>query len=428
MIEFWIGVALLVLIALWFIVRPLLKPRPSADVLRSQENITFYRDQLSDLEDELKSGAVTAEQYEGTKREIETRLLDDVDLNERSAAAARPARATAFSLLALIPLGAFAIYLVVGAPLALDPRFLAENDPAHAVDRKELEAMVERLAEKLKQEPDNLEGWLMLARSYKHFGRFEEAARAYGRVVARVEPDANLLADYADVLAMAQGQKLQGEPEKLIAKALQLDPKHLKALALAGSAEFEKKNYAKAAEYWQRMLPLVPGDSEQAKAINANVAEARSLAGLSTAKAEIARAPRTGDGPKSEVAPAPRTADGQSQAQGRVSGVVKLSPELASKVAPTDSVLVYARPASGSRMPLAVVRKQARDLPLTFTLDDTNAMTPEMTLSKHDQVVILARVSKKPGSSAQPGDLEGVSTPVRNTASNVNVVIDTEIR
>jgi cytochrome c-type biogenesis protein CcmH len=91
-------------------------------------------------------------------------------------------------------------------------------------------------------------------------------------------------------------------------------------------------------------------------------------------------------------------------------------------------VLVYARPASGSRMPLAVVRKQARDLPLTFTLDDTNAMTPDMTLSKHDQVVILARVSKKPGASAQPGDLEGVSTPVRNTASNVNVVIDTEIR
>jgi cytochrome c-type biogenesis protein CcmH len=436
MTEFWIGVALLVAIALWFVVRPLFKPRPSGDVLRSQENITFYRDQLSDLEDELKSGVITAEQYESTKREIETRLLDDVDLNERSAAAARPARATAFSLLALVPLGAFAIYLVVGAPLALDPRFLAENDPAHAVDRKELEAMVERLAEKLKQEPDNLEGWLMLARSYKHFGRFEQAARAYGRVVARVEPDANLLADYADVLAMAQGQKLQGEPEKLVAKALELDPKHLKALALAGSAEFEKKNYAKAAEYWQRMLPLVPGDSEQAKAVNANVAEARSLAGLSTAKPEIARAPRTADGPKSEVAAAPRTADGpkspsgdgQSQGQGRVSGVIKLSPEFASKVAPTDSVLVYARPASGSRMPLAVVRKQARDLPLTFTLDDTNAMTPDMTLSKHDQVVILARVSKKPGASAQPGDLEGVSTPVRNTASNVNVVIDTEIR
>jgi cytochrome c-type biogenesis protein CcmH len=414
MIGFWIGVALLVAIALWFIVRPLLKPRPSAEVLRSQENIAFYRDQLSDLENELKNGVLSPEQYEKAKREIEARLLEDVDLNEGRVTAARPARATAFSLLALVPAGALAIYLVVGAPLALDPRFLAENDPAHAVDRKELEAMVERLAEKLKQEPDNLEGWVMLARSYKHFGRFEEAARAYGRVVARAEPNASLLADYADVLAMAQGQKLQGEPEKLIARALELDPKHLKALALAGSAEFEKKNYAAAAEYWQRMVPLVPADSEQAKAINANVAEARGLAGLGTARAEIA--------------PAARASDGQSSGQGRVSGVVQLAPELASKVAPTDSVLVYARPASGSRMPLAVMRKQARDLPLTFTLDDTNAMTPEMTLSKHEQIVILARVSKKPGATAQPGDLEGSSTPVRNTASNVNVVIDTEIR
>jgi cytochrome c-type biogenesis protein CcmH len=413
-IEFWIGVALLVAIALWFVVRPLLRPRPSSEILRSQENIAFYRGQLSDLEDELKSGVVTAQQYETAKREIETRLLEDVDVNERGTAAARPARATAYSLLALIPVGAFAIYIVVGSPLALDPQFLAENDPAHAVDRKELEAMVERLAEKMQQEPDNLEGWVMLARSYKHFGRFDEAARAYGRVVARAEPNANLFADYADVLAMAQGQKLQGEPEKLIAKALELDPKHLKALALAGSAEFEKKNYAKAAEYWQRMLPLVPPDSEQAKAVNANVAEARSLAGLSTAKADAAPAPRTGDGP--------------GQGSGRVSGVIQLSPELASKVAPTDSVLVYARPASGSRMPLAVMRKEARDLPITFTLDDTNAMTPEMTLSKHEQVVILARVSKKAGAAAQPGDLEGVSTPVRNTASNVNVVIDTEIR
>jgi cytochrome c-type biogenesis protein CcmH len=416
MIEFWVGVALLLAIALWFVVRPLFKPRPSADVLRSQENIAFYRDQLTDLEEELKSGAVTAEQYDKAKREIEARLLEDVDVNERGPTVARPARATAFSLLALLPVGAFAIYLVVGAPMALDPRFLAENDPAHAVDRKELEAMVERLAEKLKQEPDNLEGWVMLARSYKHFGRFEEAARAYGRVVARAEPNASLLADYADTLAVAQGRKLQGEPEKLIAKALELDPKHLKALALAGSAEFEKKNYAAAAEYWQRMLPLVPPDSEQAKAVNANVAEARSLAGLGTARAEVAPPPRA------------RSAEGPAQTQGRVSGIVQLSPELASKVAPTDAVLVYARPASGSRMPLAVMRKQARDLPLTFTLDDTHAMTPEMTISKHEQVVILARVSKKPGATAQPGDFEGLSTPVRNTASNVNVVIDTEVR
>jgi cytochrome c-type biogenesis protein CcmH len=416
MIEFWAGVAVLVAVALWFVVRPLLKPRPPAQVLRSRENIAFYRDQLRDLEDEFKSGAISAEQRDTAKREIEARLLEDVDASdERGPVATRPARATGYALLALLPVGALAVYFVVGAPAALDPQLLATNDPAHAVNRQELEAMIERLAEKMKQEPDNLEGWVMLARSYKHFQRFDDAARAYGHVVARARPDPTLFADYADVMAMAQGQTLRGEPEKLIARALELDPKHLKALALAGSAEFEKKNYAAAAKYWERMRPLVPPDSEQAKAIDANVAEARSLAGLGAPEPARAAAAST---------PAPAA----PAAQGRVTGIVKLAPELAAKVEPSDSVLVYARPASGSRMPLAIVRKQARDLPLAFTLDDTSAMTPEMTLSKHDQVIISARVSKKAGATAQPGDLEGVSTPVRNTATDVNVVINTEIR
>ncbi|MGZ8209361.1 MAG: c-type cytochrome biogenesis protein CcmI [Burkholderiales bacterium] len=409
MIAFWCGVTLLVAIALWFVVRPLLKPRASSQVLRSRENIAFYRDQLRDLDEDLKRGAVTTEQYEKAKREIESRLLEDVgNAEERGVAAARPARATAYALLALLPLGALAVYLVVGAPAALDPQVLAANDPAHAVDRQQLEAMVERLAEKMKQEPDNVEGWVMLARSYKHIGRFDEAARAYGHVLARAQPDATLLSDYADALAMAQGRTLRGEPEKLIAKALELDPKHLKALALAGSAEYEKKNYAAAAKYWERMVPLVSSDSEQLKAVNANIAEARSLAGLGATKPVAAEAAPSGEG--------------------GVSGVVKLSPELASKVAPTDAVLIYARPAEGSRMPLAIIRKQARDLPLAFTLDDTSAMTPTMTISKHERVVIAARVSKNPGATAQPGDFEGASTPVRNTARDVNIVIDTEVR
>ena len=132
MIEFWAGVALLVAIALWSIVRPLLRPKPRAQIVRSRENIAFYRNQLRDVEDEFKSGALSAEQRDQAKREIEARLLEDVDTTDDSRPlAARPARATAYALLALIPLGAFAVYLVVGAPAALDPAFVAANDPAH---------------------------------------------------------------------------------------------------------------------------------------------------------------------------------------------------------------------------------------------------------------------------------------------------------
>jgi cytochrome c-type biogenesis protein CcmH len=291
---------------------------------------------------------------------------------------------------------------------------MARNTQREELDRHEIEALVEKLAARLKENPENGEGWVMLAKSYRHFGRFREAAEAYANALSRLPPDATVLADYADVLAMAQGQRLQGEPEKLIARALELDPRHFKALALAGSVAYEKKDYATAAQYWERMLPLVPSDSEQARTIQANVDDARKLAGTPPAAGPTAAAR------KPAAAPA--------ASHSGVSGVVRLAPEIAAKVAPTDTVFIYARAPEGPRMPLAIVRKQARDLPIQFTLDDTNAMAADMTLSKQQQVVITARVSKSSSATPQPGDLEGRAGPMRNDASGVTIVIDREIR
>lgn len=416
MIEFWIAIAVLVGIALSFLVRPLLARRANAGARRSEMNIAVYRDQLGDLDAELASGVLTPEQHDKARRELEGRLLEDVDSGDVAPAAVRPSRAMALALGAVVPIGAFAIYLVVGTPDALDPRVLADNTAAHAADRQQLEAMVEGLAARLKQDPENGEGWVMLAKSYKHFGRFKESAQAYANAVSRVQPDATLFADYADVLAMTQGRRLQGEPEKLIARALEVDPRHVKALALAGTAAFERKNYAAAAGYWERMLPLVEPGSDDARAIKASVDEARGLGGIAVAAAPSAAASQ------------PKSAAPAALAKSGVSGVVKLAPQLAGKVAPTDTVLIYARAAEGSRMPLAIVRKQARELPAAFTLDDTSAMAAGMTLSKQQQIVIAARISKSSSAAAQPGDFEGVTGPVRNNASGVTVVIDSEVR
>ena len=413
MMAFWGVVVLLVAVTLFFVVRPLLAKHYRDDVARERENVAIYRDQLSELDAELKSGTLTPEQHEKTRREIEARVLEDAAVQDAVTAPPRRALKSAIALSALVPIGAFGVYLLVGAPAALDPQLLAQSSPEHSVSRQELEAMVEKLAARLKEQPDNPEGWVMLARSYKHFGRFEDAARAYGNAVARMESDAGVLADYADVLAVVQGKKLAGEPEKIIARALKADPKNLKALALAGSAAFEKKEFAEAARYWEQMLPLVPADSEQAKAIVANVEEARSLGGIASSAPVAAEQARS--------APA-------AAAAAQVSGIVELAPELRQKVAPGDTVLIYARAAEGSRMPLAVMRKQARELPVTFTLDDTMAMQPGMTLSKSDKIIVAARVSKSTSASAQPGDLEGVSSPVRNTANGVIVVINSEVR
>jgi len=416
MIGFWVAAALFAGIALWFVVRPLLVARVSPAAHRSALNVTVYGDQARELDRDLESGALTADQHDKARRELEARMLEDVGAGDGAAEPARPARRTAYALAALAPVGALAIYLGVGSPGALDPAVLAAADAQHTVDRQQLEAMVEKLAARLAQDPENAEGWVMLAKSYKHFGRFKESAQAYANAVSRIEPDATLLADYADVLAMAQGQRLQGEPEKLIARALALDPKELKALALAGTAAYERKDYASAVRYWERMLPLVPPDSEDARAVKASIDEARGLGGMA-----IAAAPGPAAAPQAAAAPAAATPAG-------VSGVVKLAPEIAARVAPTDTVFIYARAAEGSRMPLAIVRKQAGELPVRFTLDDKSAMAAGAALSKQQHVVIAARVSKSSSATPQPGDFEGRVGPVRNDASGVTVVIDSEVR
>jgi cytochrome c-type biogenesis protein CcmH len=249
----------------------------------------------------------------------------------------------------------------------------------------------------------------MLGRSYSVLDRFPEAAEAYANAVKRAPPDAQLLADYADALAMAQGRRLQGEPERLIAKALAIDPRNVKALALAGTAAFENKDFKGAIVQWRKILDIVPADSDMANSIRDSIADAEQLAGGPVA------APTA---PAKPVAAAPAT----------VSGTVRLDPKLAKRVAPGDTVFIFARAVDGPRVPLAVTRREVRELPSTFTLDDRMAMAPGMNLSAHARVVVGARVSKSGQPGPQPGDFEGLSAPVNVGATGVNVVIATEIR
>src|SRR5438034_1126517 len=283
-----------------------------------------------------------------------------------------------------IPVLALAVYLVVGNPGAIDPQ------AAHGVTLRQVEGMVERLAIRLKDHPDDVEGWKLLGRSYNVLGRFQEAAQAYAKAAARAPRDAQLLADFADALGMAQGQRLAGDPEKLITRALEIDPGNLKALAFAGTAAFERKDFKAAAAYWERMLPLVAADSEDARAIRSNVQEARSLAGGTKA----------------------------------LQGTISLSSKLRQKASPGDAVFIFARAAEGPPMPLAVLRRQVRDLPVAFSLDDSMAMAPGLKLSGFPRVVVGARISRSGSATPQPGDLHGTSAPVANDATGVAVVID----
>ena len=374
MTAFWLAGAALAAAVLAWLLRPLLSGRGGGPVSRQAANVAIYRDQLRELEADLAAGTLAQADFEHSRAELEARLLEDVARPEAARAPAGGGK-TAIVLACAIPLLALGVYFTVGNPGALTVH--------------QLESLVERLAARLQTSPDDAQGWGLLGRSYAALGRFGESADAYAKAAVRAPRDAQLLVDFADALAMARGQRLEGEPEKLIQRALEIDPNNLKGLALAGTVAFERKDFARAAAYWQRMLPLLPADSEDARTIQQNVAEARELA---NAKA--------------------------------VHGTVSLSPKLSGRASPDDVVFVFARAAEGPPMPLAVARARVRDLPYRFRLDDSMAMTPAMKLSAFPQVVVGARVSKSGNAAPQPGDLQGASTPVANDAGEVRVVID----
>ncbi|HYH43459.1 MAG TPA: c-type cytochrome biogenesis protein CcmI [Burkholderiales bacterium] len=426
MIVFPIVAGLLLACAMAFILVPLTRNRRRvAAITREGVNVSVYKDQLRELEADLASGTITQARHDEAVSEIERRLLEDT--SAPAAAGAHPAQARGAGRATLViamtvPFLAATLYFVVGTPQALVPGMQAaapSGGDAHGPSEAQVQAMIEKLAERMKAEPDNPQGWAMLGRSYAVLGRFAEASEAYGKLVALVPNDAQLLADYADVLAMAQGRTLEGEPEKLIARALAIDPANVKALALAGSAAFAKSDYKGALARWGELLRVAPPGSELAASTRESMEEAKTRMGASGA-APPAITPPVAAAPAApeKAAPAKSAAAGAS-----VSGVVEVGAGVAAKIAPTDTLFIFARAVDGPRMPVAIIKAQAKDLPLTFTLDDRSSMMGGGKLSDQPRVIVGARVSKSGSATPQPGDLQGYSAPVAPGASGLRIVL-----
>ncbi len=400
MTLFWVIAALLGTGALFYVLRPLLAARKDPQVSRREANIAIYRDQMRELDADLAAGTLAQADYERSKLELESRLLEDVSAAERSTMPSHGRRAALVVGIA-VPLLAIGIYFATGNLRALDPH-------AGVPDSAQVEAMVGRLAAKMRENPDDIEGWKLLGRSYAVMGRYDDSVKAFAQAAQRAPQDAQLLADFADVLAMARGGKLGGEPEKLVERAVQIDPKNLKALALLGTAAYERKDYARAAEVWGRMLPLVPQGSEDARTISENVEEARKLAGI-------------GSSSKPASQPAAKAHPG-------VRGTVRLDARLKQEVKPDDVLFIFARAPEGPPLPLAVLKARAADLPFKFALDDSLAMAQGVTVSSQPKIVVTARIAKSGKPQAAAGDLQGASKPVANDAAGVDVVIDSVVR
>jgi cytochrome c-type biogenesis protein CcmH len=410
---FWLAIVLFVGVALAIVLPPLLRRRVRAGTVdRQAANIAIYRDQLMELEADLKSGELNQDQYQSARLEIEKRLSEDVPAQEHAAAAGRGGRWAGYVVAGLLPVAAVSLYLVLGNPGALSvPR---AEPAAQDGGQHDAFAMIKGLENKLRENPDNPAGWYMLGRSYAAMERYDEAAQALAKVAELVPGDARILADYADVLAMTQGGRLAGKPQELIKQAMRINDKDEKVLNLAATAAYQNKDFKQAIAYWRKLQAVMPADSEYAQEIAASIAEAEKaakfsgLANLSAPPAEPV-APQGG-----QSAPATATA---------VSGTVSISKQLASRLSPSDKIFIYAQPAQGSKMPLAILTIEPGQLPYRFTLDDSMAMAGSK-LSNHAEVLVLARVSKSGQAMPQSGDLQGKAGPVKLGQKNVAVEID----
>lgn len=421
---FWIGAVVCVVIALALVLPALLRARNGpGHAGRRDINIAVYRDQLKELEADRANGLLPEAQFQTAKLELEARLADDALAPD---AAPEPAsggsRRLGYALAAILPVAAFGLYFWLGNPASLiDIASGKATAPAAMVAAAggdhDIMAMIQQVEERTRTNPDDVEAWALLAKTYAAVEHWPEALKAFEQAY-KLAPDLpSVMTGYAEALAITNNRVLQGRPMELVLQALEKDPDDLKGLELAGINAFQEQGYAVAAFYFKRLHRLLPPESPYAMDVLEAQKEAERLVhSAATGLDNLANPPRPTDA-------TPPAAGSAAAGPASVEGTVEIAPALKAKLASGDTVFLFARPGT-SGAPVAALRSTGGSLPLQFKLDDSMAMNPGNVLSQHKEVVLVARVSKSGNPIAQPGDLEGRVSGVKVGANGVKVMID----
>lgn len=437
MISFWILAAGLTALALLFVVPPLLNREVTApDIDQDDLNLALFREQLADLERDLAAGNLDQAQYDAARHDLERELLADVDDRPAKASRSQGSRWVAILAALVVPAGAVTLYLQLGEAEII-PRLQATaarqtDNNAHAAgaarDRQSVEALVQKLATRMEQEPDDLQGWLMLGRSYFSLEQPERALRAFERAYGLAPEEPEVLLALAQALAAVNEGSLVGRPAELINQTLAIAPNNAGALWLSGMLNFQQGRYRAASDTWGQVLTQLDPDSEDAVELRQFIAEANHRAADEPQSAQDgpggSRPMESGSDASVQAIPAdPGDATSADASDGTgpsattpaapsIQVTVELAESLLSQVKTDDTLFVYAKAASGLPMPLAVKRSKVRDLPLTVTLDDSLAMVAGPRLSDTAEVIVGARISKSGQATPQVGDLEGEIGPI----------------
>jgi cytochrome c-type biogenesis protein CcmH len=400
MITFYATAFLLVVLVLVLLFRPFVWKANDQHASRKQLNAAIYKEELAKLEKERADGLIDEPRYQIAHAEIRQRLFQDIQDEDGVAVLGSPQK-TMIAATVFVPALAVLIYYWLGSA-----QQIADGSAKQQVAQQNVEKMVQGLAAKLEQDPSNLKGWTMLARSYKVMGRPKDAEKAYDRASSYLDGDAQLLADYADVAASNANGNFAGKPRAILKRALKADPNNMMALWLEGTADYNEGNYRSAIQVWTRLSKLLPADSDDARMIQGSIIEARGKANL----------------PPENVAQdkpiTPSVSGGKS-----VGGVVELSPDLKSRVKPDDIVMVIAK-APDARMPVAIMRGKVSELPMRFVLNDALAMTPDALISNLNAVSVEVRVSKSGQAKPVSGDLYSAPIVVKVGANQLKLVVD----
>ncbi len=432
MIIFWVVAALLTIAALLFLLPPLLQRIRGQDgvvVEQDAVNVSIYKDQMAELEQDLLNDVITQDQYEQGHQELERRLLEDVTATagsgSKAAATGRSGIAAGVVSVVVIAIS-LSLYLVLGKPELVVPVDVSEAPQvAENMTQEQMvdqvTKMVSQLSARLEEDPSDVQGWAMLGRSYYALSRYGDAVAAFSKAVSIVDNDAQLLTDYADAMAMSSGeQTLEGRPMELIMRALNLDPQNQKALWLAGTAAYERADFESALVYWKRILAMLPPGSQTAQTMAGNIAETEQLMIAQRNNADGSAGASSGNA----MGQGATSGGSVTPSAAKVSGVVTLSQSLATEVLPTDTIYIFARAMNGPRMPLAILRTEAGNMPIEFTLDDSMAMDASMNLSSASEVMVMARISRSGNATPQSGDMQGGIQNVKIGTAGIEIVID----
>ncbi len=430
----WISIAIVTLLATALVVWPLVSPQRLGAGARhdDERRLAVFRDRRREIDRERDAGRLTAAEAEQAHADLVRQLAEDLPEVTVVAASAgapgsrpggaavapaasspspspRAAWAAALFVAVLVPLVALGVYRQVGAPHAASVEASAAPGP---VDAAQIEAMIDRIEQRTREQPDDAEAWAMLAEARKMQGRHDEAVAAFAKAIEGLPNDARLLTDYAESAALRAGGNFAGQPVELLERALAADPNEPKAVALMGAAQYRLGNLPRARSYLKQLETFLTPGGEEAAQIAAVVQRIDAELG--------AAAPADGSTAQS---PAPPVA-GAATADVAVAGTVAIDPSLAEQAAQGGTLFVIARAAGGPPVPIAVVRVPAPAFPVSFRLDDTNAMDPSRTLGSADSLELEARLSRSGEAMRKPGDLYGRVGNVRPGADGLRIVLD----